>query len=119
MRLWSKPVAGSPHPGPERRTRDRRRTRLRPGKLLDGDMRFLADCAIVDRSGDGLRVRCFGGIDGHETLVVFDAKDGSLQNGRVAWLRPPEAGIRLVGAPAAADADALRRLAGPYYAVAD
>jgi hypothetical protein len=120
MRLWPKPRHRSaPAAAADRRARERVRTRLRPGKLLDAELSFLADCAIVDRSDAGLRVRCFGEVDGHRRVTVFVVNDGSLQNGRLAWSRLPDVGICLEGEPVAADADALRRIAGPYYAVGE
>jgi hypothetical protein len=104
----------------ERRLSPRSRSRLRPGKMLDADLAFLGDCAILDRSARGLRVRLFGeAIAGEAEVAVFDEHEGSVRPGQVVWRRGREAGIRVAAGPASVDADVIRRLSGPYYAVRD
>lgn len=101
----------------ERRRLPRTRTRLRPGKLLDADGAFLADCAILDRSADGARIRVFG--DEAETpAFLFDERGGAKHPATAAWARRGEAGLRL-SAPVPVDAAERQRIAGPYYALAD
>ena len=51
-------VLPSPTPSTgEKRRQQRRRTRLRSGKVLDRGNRFLVDATILDRSSGGLRLR--------------------------------------------------------------
>ncbi|WP_152046107.1 PilZ domain-containing protein [Aureimonas psammosilenae] len=104
----------------ERRRERRNRTRLRPGKVVGEDQRFLADCTILDRSSNGLRVRCFGPIEnGDDKVAVFDENEGILLSGRIAWSRDSEIGIDVEGDGKPADDATRRRLSGPYYAVGD
>ena len=101
----------------EKRRLPRTRTRLRPGKLLGADGAFLADCAILDRSAEGARVRVFGD-EAAGSAFLFDERDGAKHAAAAAWVRGGEAGLRLT-APMPVDAVEQRRIAGPYYALAD
>lgn len=104
----------------ERRGLPRFRTRLRPGRLLDGDLAFLGDCAILDRSAAGARVRLFGSsVEDDAAVALLDENDLSVRRGRVIWRRESKAGIRLESGAAPVEPAMLRRLAGPYYAVRD
>ena len=104
----------------DRRSFRRSRTRLRPGKILDEDRRFLADCSILDRSGDGARIRIFGGLNRvPDAVLVFDENRGTAVRARLAWHRPPEAGFRLDERAESLSEEDIRRLTGPYYAVTD
>ncbi|KAB0679883.1 hypothetical protein [Aureimonas leprariae] len=104
----------------ERRKARRSRTRLRPGKLLDADLAFLGDCAILDRSARGLRLRLFENPVAESGVVaVLDENEGSVRYGRIVWRQDGEAGVHAESEPEPIDPAALRRLAGPYYAVRD
>ncbi|MBE7186260.1 MAG: hypothetical protein INR68_17840 [Methylobacterium mesophilicum] len=104
----------------ERRAASRSRTRLRPGKLLDAELAFLGDCAILDRSEGGLRLRLFEDApDMDGPVAVLDENEGSVRHGRLVWRRDGEAGMRVETDAQPIEPAALRRLAGPYYAVRD
>ncbi|WP_210318521.1 hypothetical protein [Aureimonas endophytica] len=113
-------LSSSRRPRGERRAAPRLRTRLRPGKVLSADHAFLADCAILDRSPAGLRIRCFAPIAAEDGLVrVFDEHEGTVRAGRIVWEHVAEMGVTVEGDLIELDADSLRRLKGPYYAIGD
>ncbi len=99
----------------------RARTRLRPGKLLSLEGAFIADCAILDRSPDGVRVRLYGSGDpiAGDAVRLFDEADAMVRVARLAWRCDRDAGLRLSGERLALDANARCRIAGRYYAVAN
>lgn len=101
----------------ERRASPRRRTRLRPGKLIAPDGRFLGDCAIMDRSETGVRVRRFGGGELPEAVHLLDEREGLRWPARTVWQDGGQAGLSRKGADERLGRLALRQMAGPYYAV--
>lgn len=104
----------------ERRRWRRMRTRLRPGKLLAADGEFLADCAIIDRSPEGTRLRLYGAVINLTgvRIALFDEAEATVRLSTLAWRREREAGLRFDGDSISLDADARRRVADRYYAVA-
>lgn len=102
----------------ERRQDRRRRTRLRPAKLLTGGGRFLCDCAMIDRSTSGVRVRCFQSVDLPDELFLVDEVEAVKWRVAAAWQAGSEAGLRLDPVAGRLDAEEYRRVAGRYYAVA-
>lgn len=105
------------HRGTERRGADRVRTRLRPGKLLNEDGGFIADCAILDRSNGGRRIRCFAPIEMPERVWLLDEREAVATAASPVWTHRTLAGLRLAGSPVAMDRHAYLQAAGPYYAV--
>lgn len=103
----------------QRRRVARVSTRLKPGKLLSPDGKFLADCAITDRSGSGARVRVFGGADLRSQMVLFDETETVVWAAELAWDGGGEAGLRFLSGSRSVPADIVSRIAGRYYAVPD
>lgn len=69
----------------EKRREDRRRTRLRAGKILDRGNRFLADATIIDRSCRGLRLRLAREIATPEIFHFFDEEAEAIFVARLVW----------------------------------
>lgn len=103
----------------QRRRAERVATRLKPGKLLSPDGRFLADCAITDRSGGGARVRVFGGTDLASRMILFDETETVAWAAQLAWDQGSEAGLRFLSGSTAVPPDVVNRISGRYYAVPD
>ncbi|MBC8128988.1 MAG: hypothetical protein H7Y08_01550 [Rhizobiaceae bacterium] len=102
----------------ENRRAGRHRTRLRPAKLLSADRRFVGDCAIVDRSGSGARIRLLDAIDEMPTaLNLYDETERVLHLVRTVWNRNGQAGLAFDGQPQDVDTIEAERIAGRYYAI--
>ncbi|MFD2236335.1 PilZ domain-containing protein [Aureimonas populi] len=101
----------------ERRNDPRRRTRLRPGKLLDMKGGFIADCMILDRSAAGVRIRRFEPGALPEEFLLLDEREGERWAARAVWQEKTEAGLVREGLAEQPDRREMTRIAGPYYAV--
>ena len=84
-------------PAIENRRVDRQRVRLRSGRILDHEGRFICDCMIRDMSNSGLRLKL------HERLilprrgVIRLDETGVAHAMEIAWQRDTVAGARLLG----------------------
>ncbi len=80
----------------ERRHGLRQTTRLRPGKLLGPTDDFLCDCAVVERSILGARIRAFAPVERvvPETITLYDEVEERRFEARVVWARGAEMGCR-------------------------
>lgn len=102
----------------EKRSARRLRTRLRPGKLLGENGCFLSDCAIVERSAGGARVRIFGtGADLLQEIALFDETELVRRPARLVWTSHSLAGLCYAGPAEAVGPEEHERIAGRYYAV--
>lgn len=111
-------VAEVPARSAEKRSRHRRRTRLRTGKIVDAAGRFLTECLVHDRSDTGGRLRLPAGIVVPGTIQLYDDQSASLVQAVVVWRLDQEIGVRFRPAPPtersrALEADLRRR----FYAV--
>lgn len=104
----------------ERRQERRSATRLRPAKLLTESGRFLCDCAVVERSATGARIRAFAPVEETlpEELFLFDEVEAFKWRARVVWARGPEIGLTFVSPAERVDPSERHRIAGRFYAVA-
>ncbi|RIY02152.1 hypothetical protein D3218_07620 [Aureimonas flava] len=103
----------------DRRGAARRTTRLRPGKLLGAADGFLCDCAVVDRSARGARIRAFAPVDRvlPEVLTLYDEAETRRWTARIVWARGAELGLAIeAGGERVSDAE-RHRIAGLFYAV--
>ena len=102
----------------EQRAATRRRTRLRSGKILDSDNRFLVECVVHDRSGEGARLRIVEDVALSSPFRLFDDEQGTLHEVSIVWRRGQEMGVRYLGCATAHLTDAqVRALRGRYYAL--
>lgn len=101
----------------DRRGAGRARTRLRPGKLLEADGTFIADCLILDRSPQGARIRVLSSDPVPETFRLVDEAGRESFPSRTVWTRAGEVGLVLEAGGEAMDRRAFLAAAGPYYAV--
>src|SRR5271163_2477485 len=74
----------------EKRREMRRRTRLRSGKVLDANNRFLAECQVHDRSQRGARLRLVANLFMPTRLRLFDDETGTVRDARLIWRRNHE-----------------------------
>ena len=103
----------------ERRLEPRRRTRLRPAKLLTESGRFLCDCALVERSATGARARAFRPPETTlpEELMLYDEVEATKLRARIVWADGAELGLAFLSAGARVDDEERHRIAGRFYAV--
>ena len=110
---------GSPVSEANRRVSARRRTRLRPVKLLTGRLSFLADGSALDLSPKGARILCHAETPMPQCLSVLDEVDETIRPAILVWSCRAEVGLHFTGpARRASRADVLR-LTGRYYALED
>ncbi len=108
----------SARPPADRRGDQRRRTRLRSGKIIDDDGQFVIECLIVDRSflGGKLRLPKISPLPAR--VMLYDDQSGELLQATVIWRRDRETGIRFTATERneryRAIADAMRR---KFYAM--
>jgi hypothetical protein len=112
------PVAGKPI---EKRSGARRRLRLRSGKLLDAHNKFLCECLVRDRSGQGLCLVLARNIGLPARCRLYDDETGSLSAIATVWRRGSLVGVRycFTGKPIAIKESDRSALRGRYYAVLD
>ncbi|WP_182085415.1 hypothetical protein [Aureimonas sp. ME7] len=105
--------------GSERRRAQRRATRLRPAKLMGEAGRFLCDCALVERSREGARVRAFAPVERllPEHLFLYDEVEALRWPARIVWARGAELGLCVDAAPERPGQAERHRIAGRFYAV--
>jgi hypothetical protein len=104
----------------EKRRHQRRRTRLRSGKVLDDRNRFLIDAAILDRSSGGLRLRLARDWPVPEFFHLFDDETQLIFAARVAWRRQALLGALVdPGGPVDATPRQIAALRGKFYAMRD
>jgi len=104
----------------DRRGEDRRRTRLRSGKILDSQNKFLIECQVHDRSAQGARLRLVANVFTPTRIRLFDDEAKTVQDARIVWRRDRELGVRFAATGYAQNLRPADRasLAGKYYAVA-
>jgi hypothetical protein len=128
-RLWRKEsdsalityssAAPTPEAGDdEKRREDRRRTRLRAGKILDRANRFLADATIIDRSCCGVRLRLAREVAAPEIFHFFDEEAETVFVARLVWREGRLIGARR-GRPIAATPRQIAALRTKFYAMKD
>jgi hypothetical protein len=105
----------------EKRADERRRSRLRSGKLLDPGNRFLCECLVYDRSSTGLRIKLMKNVGLPNRCRLFDDETGEVKVVATVWRRETFVGMRYC--PSEANVTVPRNLRaalqGRYYAIAD
>lgn len=102
----------------EKRREDRRRTRLRAGKILDRANRFLADATIIDRSCCGVRLRLAREVAAPEIFHFFDEEAETVFVARLVWREGRLIGARR-GRFVAATPRQIAALRTKFYAMKD
>ncbi len=102
----------------EKRREDRRRTRLRAGKILDRANRFVADATIIDRSCCGVRLRLAREIAAPEIFHFFDEEAEAIFVARLVWREGRLIGARR-GRFVAATPRQIAALRTKFYAIKD
>ncbi|WP_153005402.1 hypothetical protein [Aureimonas sp. D3] len=105
----------------DRRRQSRRKTRLRPAKLLTEGGQFLCDCAVVERSDRGARIRAFAPVQVMipEMLFLFDEVESYKHRSRIVWSKGPELGLAFVSLAEFVEDGERHRIAGRFYAVSE
>jgi hypothetical protein len=112
-------VAPSPaSPSHEKRREQRRRTRLRAGKILDRANRFIVEATIIERSSAGLRLRLARDVGLPEIFHFYDEEGEGVFVARIVWRRQLILGVRR-GPGIAVTARLLIALRGKFYAIRD
>ncbi|WP_156421366.1 PilZ domain-containing protein [Aureimonas sp. AU40] len=103
----------------DRRREARRRTRLRPAKLLSQAGRFLCDCTMVEHSPHGARVRAFAPVQTAipDELFLFDEVESHKHRARIVWANGAELGLVFDSLALAVETQERHRIAGRFYAV--
>ncbi|MHC1551732.1 PilZ domain-containing protein [Phyllobacterium sp. K27] len=109
-----------PRPGKsEQREQDRKRTRLRSGKLVTLDGQFLTECHFQDLAEGGARIRMIGQCDVPDRFWLFDDQHCGALIARIVWRKDLDVGVRF--APDASVAPlserVLHALSGKYYSL--
>lgn len=103
----------------ESRAARRRRTRLRPVKLVTMSGRFIQDGTALDGSPTGARILRYESRPLPVRLVIYDESDRTLRAASVVWTHAMEMGVRFAGPARAASRTETFRLTGRYYALPD
>ena len=104
----------------EARIEKRQRTRLRSAKALDSDGKWICDCAILDQSAGGLRLRRLAGGNPPILFSLYDDQTTETLGVTVAWRDGPSIGVRILHRDGVAHVRPVeRRMYLPYYAVRD
>lgn len=116
-----RPVASyfirTPH---EKRALDRKRMRLRSGKIISADLRFLAECLVFDCSAAGARLLLQRDAEIPDVIWLFDDNDQSLVKARVAWTLGHQIGVRFSRTTASQlSRKNAARFGGKLYALPD
>jgi hypothetical protein len=115
------PKARAADSSSEKRVSERRRSRLRSGKLLDPGNRFLCECLVYDRSSTGLRIKLTKNIGLPNRCRLFDDETGEVRVVAIVWRRELFVGVRFSTSETnvAIPRDLRLALCGRYYAMAD
>jgi hypothetical protein len=105
----------------DKRTSERRRSRLRSAKLLDSNNRFLCECLVRDRSSTGLRLTLVKAVGLPNRCRLFDDETGEVSVVVIVWRRESTVGARYCATvgPAALSRAKRAALRGRYYAIPD
>jgi len=103
----------------EKRRQERKRTRLRSGKLVTLDGRFLTECQVENIARGGAKIRLVGPCVVPKRFWLFDDQYCGALITEVVWQREPELGVRFVQDPNVTplDENVLSRLSGKYYSL--
>ena len=105
----------------EKRSSARRRVRLRSGKLLDQNNKFLSECLMRDQSAQGVRLDLARNVGVPARCHLYDDETGAIDCVDTMWRRGGSVGMRYrpLSKPIAIRDSDLASLRDRYYAIAD
>jgi hypothetical protein len=103
----------------ESRNARRRRTRLRPVKLVTMSCRFIQDGTALDVSPSGARILRYESRPLPARIAIYDESERTLRAASIVWMEAMEMGVRFAGPARAASPAETFRLTGRYYAMPD
>jgi hypothetical protein len=105
----------------ERRSGARRRLRLRSGKLLDSQNKFICECLVRDESPQGLCLKLMKNVGLPARYRLYNDETGALSVVATIWRRSELIGVRYcpTSKPAAIKESDRSALRGRYYAIPD
>lgn len=110
-----------PKPGKsEQREQDRKRTRLRSGKLVTLDGLFLTECHFQDLAEGGARIRIIGHCDVPDRFWLFDDQYCGALITRIVWRKDLDLGVQFSPDSSITPLSerVLHALSGKYYSLA-
>jgi hypothetical protein len=115
---WVKEVAQTTK-DQERRGPQRKRTRLRCGKVLDGHSELIIECQVHDRSTYGARLRLMNTLPLPPRIRVYDDEHGALLEAKVIWQKDDSVGVQFLTEINARTKrlGKISKYAGKYYAL--
>ncbi|QND50665.1 PilZ domain-containing protein (plasmid) [Phyllobacterium sp. 628] len=101
----------------EKRIQERKRTRLRSGKLVTLDGQFLTECHFHNIAGGGARIRTVTQARVPNRFWLFDDQHGSALMTEVVWHKDGDFGVRFIQDTGVLPLNdtILSALAGKYY----
>jgi len=105
----------------ERRSSARRRVRLRSGKLLDSQNRFICECLMRDESLQGLCLKLAKNVGLPPRYRLYNDETGTLSVVATIWRRSDLLGVRYCPTtkPVSIKESDRSALRGRYYAIPD
>ena len=103
----------------EKRRQERKRTRLRSGKVVTLDGHFLTECQFENIARGGAKIRLVKPCVIPKRFFLFDDQYCGALITEIVWQREPELGVRFVQDPSVAPLDEriLNTLSGKYYSL--
>jgi hypothetical protein len=133
LQAFDEQVAGAPEPRllrgrgnaggsrAERRGDARRRLRLRSGKLLDSQNKFICECLVRDESPQGLCLKLAKNLGLPVRYRFYNDETGTLSVVATIWRRGEQLGVRYCATakPVSIRESDRSALRGRYYAIPD
>jgi len=103
----------------EKRVEERKKTRLRSGKLVTLDGQFLTECHIQNLADSGARIRIVSQCAVPDRFWLFDDQYCGALITEIVWHKDAEFGVRFVQDPSVVPLNdtVLNTLAGKYYSL--
>ncbi len=103
----------------EKRTEERKRTRLRSGKLVTLSGQFLTECHFHNLAGGGAKIRIMSQCVIPDRFWLFDDQYCGALITEIVWRNDFDFGVRFVHDPGVAPLNdtILNTLAGKYYSL--
>jgi hypothetical protein len=103
----------------EKRVEERKKTRLRSGKLISLDGQFLTECHFQNLAGGGARIRIVTQCVVPNRFWLFDDQYCSALITEIVWHKDAEYGVRFAqdSSVVPLNETILNTLAGKYYSL--